>query len=247
MKPRKKAVYIAANKALKLSREITWHASTVTEANDIRVVFGHTTRILIRENETSLPEQADPPAFERSDHLKVVFLSRISEKKGLDILLDALKQTKDAIVLDIYGPKEHARYYRRCYELSQMVPENVKITFRGSARPENVRSVLSRYDIMVLPTAGENFGHVVAEALSVSCPVMCTDQTPWTQRLRAGGGMVVTSRTAYAWSEAIRTYARLTAAERHQRRLDAGLSYNQWHAEYKGPHVLDLLRAHFLA
>jgi glycosyltransferase involved in cell wall biosynthesis len=46
-----------------------------------------------------------------------------------------------------------------------------------------VREVFSRYDAFVLPTLGENVGHVIAESLSASCPVICSDETPWTDLL----------------------------------------------------------------
>ena len=47
---------------------------------------------------------------------------------------------------------------------------------------------------MVLLTAGENYGHVIAEALQAGCPVITTPTTPWTQVLRGGGGEIVEDR-----------------------------------------------------
>ena len=32
---------------------------------------------------------------------------------------------------------------------------------------------------ILLPTLGENFGHVISEALVGGCPVIISDQTPW--------------------------------------------------------------------
>jgi len=46
-------------------------------------------------------------------------------------------------------------------------------------RPEDVAPTLSRYDVFVFPTLGENFGHVIFEALMASCPVLPSDQTAW--------------------------------------------------------------------
>ena len=38
---------------------------------------------------------------------------------------------------------------------------------------------MARYDLFYLPTLGENFGHVIAEALGCGLPVLIADTTPW--------------------------------------------------------------------
>ena len=78
---------------------------------------------------------------------------------------------------------------------------------------------------MLMPTAGENFGHVIAEALSVSCPVMCTPATPWTECLTAGGGLVVDTLEPHDWRVAIERLAAASPAERLAFRLRAGEAF----------------------
>jgi glycosyltransferase involved in cell wall biosynthesis len=46
--------------------------------------------------------------------------------------------------------------------------------------------VLSKHHLFFLPTCGENFGHVILEALLAGCPVLISDQTPW-RNLQAKG------------------------------------------------------------
>ena len=38
---------------------------------------------------------------------------------------------------------------------------------------------MREHDLFFLPTLGENFGHVILEALYAGCPVLISDQTPW--------------------------------------------------------------------
>ena len=38
------------------------------------------------------------------------------------------------------------------------------------------------------PTFGENFCHVIREALSAGCPVLISDQTPWRNLQECGAG-----------------------------------------------------------
>src|SRR5690606_35406238 len=49
----------------------------------------------------------------------------------------------------------------------------------GSVEPARVTGLFSKYDSFLLPTRGENYGHVIAEALSVGTPVLISDQSPW--------------------------------------------------------------------
>ena len=46
-------------------------------------------------------------------------------------------------------------------------------------KPDEVLDVFSKNDIFLFPTKGENFGHVIYEALSVGCIPIISDQTPW--------------------------------------------------------------------
>jgi glycosyltransferase involved in cell wall biosynthesis len=39
--------------------------------------------------------------------------------------------------------------------------------------------MLREHDLFFLPTLGENYGHVVQEALLAGCPVLLSDTTPW--------------------------------------------------------------------
>ncbi len=59
------------------------------------------------------------------------------------------------------------------------MPESVKVTYCGEVIPREVPSVMGKYHLLFLPTANENFGHVIVESLSAGMPVLISDQTPW--------------------------------------------------------------------
>ena len=44
---------------------------------------------------------------------------------------------------------------------------------------EDIISVFNKHHVFLFPTLGENFGHVISEALIGGCPVIISDQTPW--------------------------------------------------------------------
>ncbi len=93
-----------------------------------------------------------------------------------------------------------------------------------------------------MPSRGESFGQVIAEALSVSLPVMAMDVTPWTEVLRDGGGVVVPTAVVSSWSRAIANYSRLSAEERGGSRMRAGEAYDRWHARRDNVHIFEDLR-----
>jgi glycosyltransferase involved in cell wall biosynthesis len=88
----------------------------------------------------------------------------------------------------IYGPHEDRAYLERCRALAASLPGHITVFWRGAIPPEQVAGVLARQDLFLFPTRGENYGHVIAEALSVGTPVLIADTTPWRDLASAGVG-----------------------------------------------------------
>jgi glycosyltransferase involved in cell wall biosynthesis len=118
--------------------------------------------------------------------VRLVFLSRIHPKKNLKFLLNLLTQYKDNVLLDIYGLEEDKDYLNDCLKIANKMNERVKVRFRGEVRNKDVPVTLFDYHFFVLPTLGENFGHVIVEALAAGCPLIISNTTPW-QRLDEKG------------------------------------------------------------
>lgn len=242
LKSRKKRLFIKTLKALGFPRMILWHASTEEEASHIRAVFGGDSRIVVRENETSLPLNAQerPPNADRMPHL--LFASRLVPKKGLITLLEAMSAVHLPVHIDIVGAFEDATYEAWCLASVRRLPSNVSISFHGALAREDVLLKMRMADLMVLPTAGENFGHVIAEALSQSCPVMCSPHTPWTKRLRSGGGAVISSDSPEAWAVALNGYLASGPGAWRESSARAGRCFDEWRNAHKGRHVFELCR-----
>lgn len=243
IRSRKKRLFLRVFRLLRLHRGIVWHASSDDEEQEIRQVFGAGAWILVREDETHLPLSAQEPEVESTARLQVTFVSRITEKKGLHTLLKALLHVHHPVSLQVFGFAEDSSYVERCRHLARMLPDHVECAFGGSVDPDDVRDTFARFDLFAFPTAGENFGHVIAESLSVSCPVMCADTTPWSRLLDTDeGGVLVRSLDPLEWAAALDAYAVLTPADRMSRRRRAAAAYEQWRREDKGTHVFELAR-----
>jgi glycosyltransferase involved in cell wall biosynthesis len=84
-----------------------------------------------------------------------------------------------SVQFDIYGFCEDKSYWNYCKSLIKALPSSIKTSYYGAVLPEEVFAIFSRYHLFFFPTMGENFGHVIPEALSSGCLVLISDQTPW--------------------------------------------------------------------
>lgn len=119
-----------------------------------------------------------PPSKQHIGSRKVVFLSRIHPKKGLELLLDAWKQLRPTDwTLEIAGDGDTA-YQNQLLE--KTTREAIRgVHFVGPRYGQAKWDFIKSADLFVLPTYSENFGIVVAEALAVGVPVITTTGTPW--------------------------------------------------------------------
>jgi len=94
---------------------------------------------------------------------KMIFLSRFMRKKNFKWLLENLSQIEGKLTIDIYGPLEDETYWKECRQIIDKLPSNIKIASKGSIPHETVLATIVKYHFFILPTLGENFGHVFLE------------------------------------------------------------------------------------
>lgn len=117
------------------------------------------------------------------DKKVLLFLSRISPIKGLDILAKAWGRIcKDFPnwLLVIAGPDERGHLAQVQNTISEFGAES-QTTFTGPVYGDLKRQLYSSCDLFILPTYSENFGIVIAEALASGKPVITTKGTPWSE------------------------------------------------------------------
>ena len=44
---------------------------------------------------------------------------------------------------------------------------------------EDISNIFDQNHVLLLPTFGENYGHVINESILNNCPVIISDKTPW--------------------------------------------------------------------
>jgi len=108
----------------------------------------------------------------------LLFLSRIHEKKGLDILLRAWNALRPSgWELKIVGQGAAAYVAKLKAFCSEQHILNVQFHDHVDGTPRE--AMFASATAFVLPTYSENFGNAVAEALVRGLPVITTTGTPW--------------------------------------------------------------------
>lgn len=107
---------------------------------------------------------------------KIVFISRITEDKGVSVLLDAFKllvEEGHQLSLDFYGPidPDYDSTFRE--KLEKL---DGKANFRGQVSPDQVQDTLVNYHFLVLPTFhfGEGLPGILVEAAMAGVPIITT-------------------------------------------------------------------------
>ena len=110
-----------------------------------------------------------------------LFLSRIHEKKGLELLINAVAELKDEMkgYRVLIAGEGDSNYIVELKTMANKKGVDDYLEFIGGVYGDKKWELYRQADVFVLPTYSENFGIVVAEALASGTPVITTTGTPW--------------------------------------------------------------------
>ena len=108
----------------------------------------------------------------------ILFLSRLDEKKGLDLLLTAFGEVHHqcpdtALVLVGSG---HPDFVAALRDRAAALGISSSVLWADFLSGEQKWAALADADIFVLPSYSENFGNAVVEAMAAGVPVVVSDQ-----------------------------------------------------------------------
>jgi glycosyltransferase involved in cell wall biosynthesis len=122
-----------------------------------------------------------------------LFLSRIHEKKGCDLLLQAFARVA-AVEPDLHlvlaGP-DQTGWVARLQALAEEQGIAGRVTWPGMLRNDMKWGAFYAAEAFVLPSHQENFGIAVAEALGCGLPALISDKVNiWREVESSGAGLV---------------------------------------------------------
>jgi len=185
IKSGKKRLYLAVGQLAGLWGRARFQASVPHEASDIRNTLKVATEHIHIASDLTvalhLSDQTTCGARRRDEgaSLRLIYLSRISPMKNLLFALEALRHVTAQVHFSIYGPIDDDNYWRTCQSAITQLPGHICVTYCGPISHESVNGTLAQHDLFFLPSRGENFGHVLVEALQAGLPLLISDQTPW--------------------------------------------------------------------
>ncbi len=127
-----------------------------------------------------------------TDEAKLLFLSRLHPKKGVDLLLRAAKLLVDrgtSFQLFVAGPGE-AAYIEQLKSLASELGIADRTHFVGLVQGDTKLSLYQAADLFVLPTHQENFGLVLPESLVCGTPVVTTRGVDIWPEIEAAGSTI---------------------------------------------------------
>lgn len=159
-----------------------WVATAESEFEEIRAL-GYRQPVCILPNGIDLPEERLISSFKDSmpKRRRMYFLSRIHPKKNVDLLLRAWARLEDRFSewdLSIVGPDKGNSYADEMKNLAGTLGCR-RVTFEGELKGEAKLKFVAQSECIVLPTHSENFGMVIAEALSCGTSAICSYGAPW--------------------------------------------------------------------
>jgi glycosyltransferase involved in cell wall biosynthesis len=142
----------------------------------------------------------------------LLFFGRLHEKKGCDLLLEALRahSKSEQIHLVMAGPTAHEDYLEWLKGLATGMP----VTFPGMLRGNLKWGAFAAAEAFILPSHQENFGIAVVEALACELPVLISDKVNIWREIAMNGAGYVESDTFAGTSRLLERWFATPTSER---------------------------------
>jgi glycosyltransferase involved in cell wall biosynthesis len=155
-----------------------------------------------------------------ADKKVILFLGRLHEKKGCDLLIEAFAQLGPArsdYHLVIAGPADDA-YLKTLRKQARELGVDEEISWPGLVTGADKWRLLRSAEVFCLPSHQENFGVAVAEALACGTPVIISNKVNIWEEVEADGAGLVCEDTAAGTHASLRRWISLS----RQQRLEMG-------------------------
>lgn len=152
------------------------HATSESEADNL-CALGLTNPVAVIPNAVTLPAGLPPRPGQASR--TALFLSRIHPKKGLLDLVSAWAAVRPPGWRMVVAGPDESGHLAKVKAAAQAAGVAGDFSFPGPLDDDAKWAAYREAELFILPSFSENFGVVVAEAMSAGLPVITTRATPW--------------------------------------------------------------------
>lgn len=213
----KKLLFLSLARAFDLYRGVRFQATNGEEAGDVRTFVDRRAEVQVVPNLPAVSPPRRMPVGKERGSVRLVSVARVAPEKNTLFAIESLRTVQHQVEFNLYGPVYDAGYWARCQEAMATLPEQVRVQYKGPVEPAAVPEILADHHVLFMPSAGENFGHTMLEALTAGRPLLISDRTPWRglEADRAGWDLPLHASEAFA-----RTIDRVAAMDQEE--------YDQW-------------------
>lgn len=214
LKAYKKKPYLRLLSLFGMYKNCYFHGTSDDEEEGINKYFHPEKDHIFRAANISIAQQSDLIEIKKEvGSLNVFFFSRIHEVKNILFGIKCLVKCKSKINLDVYGPIESEAYWQECLEVAKTAPENITVSYCGILDYSNKAESIQKHHCFLFPTINENYGHVIAESLANSRPVLLSKgTTPWDD-LDGKAGFVISLEDSAGFTARLDYLAKLNQKE----------------------------------
>lgn len=193
-----KRAWIAAFERRNLRGAACIHVTSDTEAADLQRCGLALAPVAMVPNGVDMPDRRD----RRAKLGSVLYLGRLSWKKNLDALIDAVSRMP-GVTLTLAGPDDE-KISAKLLAQAQAAGCGDRVRWVGAVLGREKEELFATHACLVLPSINENFGNSVLEALAWGCPVVVTPGVGARSVVeQSGAGLVAVDATPAAIAAAI--------------------------------------------
>jgi glycosyltransferase involved in cell wall biosynthesis len=130
------------------------------------------------------------------DERRVLYFGRISWKKRIDLLIDAVAQLPEARL--VIAGNDDEGLTPQLLQRAREAGVSDRVTFAGAIDPSAKWDLLAGAAMLALPSISENFGNVVLEAMMMETPVVLSEGVGLAEDVRNARAGIVTADFAGA-------------------------------------------------
>ncbi len=162
----------------------TFHATANSEAKEVKSLFGEDAVVFTLPNLLQFPELSLETIQNKStvntnslkSPIKLLFISRIDKKKGIELLLAAVQLLKNesiTVELTIIGTGTNS-YLKKLKQLVDSLDIAESVIWKGNVEWRAKFDDILYSEVLVLPSYNENFANIILETLYSGRPVILT-------------------------------------------------------------------------
>lgn len=159
----------------------------------------------------------------------LLFLSRIHEKKGCDLLIEAFAKvaSQDSKLHLLMAGPDQTGLVTKLQSQAQHLGIADRITWPGMLQGDMKWGAFYASEAFVLSSHQENFGIAVAEAMGCSLPVLISDKVNIWREIEIDGAGIVNTDTVEGTEKTLRQWLELDADGRKKMAIQAKISFDQ--------------------